>query len=111
MFMSFIVNLANKMLSEGLYPDDIDLTEGKYHRFKSRGECKKKCCGYRIFEQQKGAHLICYRRNIDIIWFDGKSENFSKEDKIFVELEKNRIQEQRRIDQQLKAYKSELFFK
>jgi putative DNA primase/helicase len=108
--MNFLNDLIDQMACIGLYTDHIELSEGKYHRFKSRGECKKKCCGYRIFEQQKGAHLICYRRNIDVVWFSGKSMQIVKEDRIFIELERERIESERRLNQQLMAHKSEVFF-
>jgi phage/plasmid primase-like uncharacterized protein len=93
MAVSFENNLYNALASYGLsYSGEIKYHAGSYHRFTSNnGACKNNCCGYRIFESQLGAHIICFRQDIDEIWFDGSYKRLFLHEKIALEEERRRI--------------------
>ncbi len=87
--MDFAHKLICAMTAHDLHPDSLDLTPGKYHRFRSQGICKKKCCTYRIFDHYAGAHFLCWRRGISHIWFaKSKDQRFTAEQKRIIANEK-----------------------
>lgn len=92
--MSFEYNLICAMREYDLHINSINLETGKYHRFRSLGTCKNKCCEYRIFENQLGAHFKCFRRGIDRFWFDGDR------DRMTVTQQKTMAEERRRVEQE-----------
>lgn len=108
--MNFINNLINAMADYELYTNTIELTTGKYHRFKSAGVCKKKCCEYRIFENELGAHFRCWRRGIDKIWFDGSIGQVSLKQRIEMALERERIALERKQAYDRMALKCSRFY-
>lgn len=68
--MSFEFALREAMFrNEMPYYGYLHLNPMKYYAFNSDGICHKKCCRYRIFEGQVGAHLRCWKRGIDVYWF------------------------------------------
>lgn len=85
--MSFEYNLISAMKAHGLYINSINMETGKYHRFRSLGTCKTKCCEYRVFTNEMGAHFKCFRRGIDKIWFsDAKA--LTPSDRLLLDVER-----------------------
>lgn len=110
--MDFYQKLLAAMQQSELYPSSLDLTPGKYHRFKSEGICKKKCCSYRIFPQQAGAHFLCWRRGIYKIWFTkSRDSKLPIEHKRIVYRETQILREkQKRESQKISANCSRFYF-
>lgn len=76
--MSFENSLREAMFKNGLpFYGHLFLEPGRYISFNSDGICRKKCCRYRVFEQQVGAHLRCWRRAIDVFWFYKDKQSLS----------------------------------
>src|SRR6267142_3315882 len=95
--MSFIVAFRDALMSaECPYSGSIQFETQKYHIFNSEGICRKKCCRYRLFENEIGAHIVCWRRGIDITWF-------YKDYKLFSDDEKSRFDKERQNQLDLKA--------
>ncbi len=86
--MNFEYDLIAAMREWDLHINSINLEVGKYHRFRSLGTCKTKCCEYRVFENQLGAHFKCFRRGIDRFWF-------AKDRSVLTTYEKEQMQAER----------------
>lgn len=95
--MSFEYDLISAMREWDLHINSIDLTEGKYHRFRSIGVCKTKCCEYRIFENQLGAHFQCWRRGINRFWFANSDRKPTIAEQIQMQNERDRIARDRLV--------------
>ena len=93
--MSFEYNLISAMREYDLHINSINLEPGKYHRFRSLGTCKSKCCEYRIFENQLGAHFKCFRRGIDRFWFDGDMNKVTVMQRKAMAVERQRVEQER----------------
>lgn len=79
--MLFIHSLRDAMFSSRFpYSGTIYLETGKYYPFSSENICKNKCCRYRIFEKEIGAHFLCWRRQIEHYWFYNSGKVFTKEE-------------------------------
>ena len=95
--------MRDAMYVNGLpYSGELYPYTGKYYPFVSEnGECKKKCCRYRIFPQQLGAHFVCWRRNISVIWFVKKPKQFTSNEVKIIHQERDQIyrkqQEKRKL--------------
>ena len=91
--MSFFNKLQNAMFDRDFpYSGTFNHTIGAYHAFTSEnGECKKKCCRYRLFENDLGAHLSCWRRKLDSYWFLKEGNKLSYEEKYTLEHERNKM--------------------
>ncbi len=107
--MSFEYDLINAMREWDLHINEINLEPGKYHRFRSLGTCKTKCCEYRVFENQLGAHFKCFRRGIDRFWFAGSNERPSMHEREIMAIERERITQERIAYQQRAAERCEAF--
>lgn len=97
----FAKSLQEIMAINGMVvPNDINinLAQGEYHRFRSR-DCKTRCCEYRVFERLLGAHIKCFRRGINIIWWYKDYHSLSHSDKLSQRNERLKLQKQREIDQ------------
>jgi putative DNA primase/helicase len=108
--MNFQYDLIAAMREYDLHINQLNTEPGKYHRFRSLGTCKTKCCEYRIFENQLGAHFKCFRRGIDRFWFANSEQHVSRDDRILMQLERDRINRERIISQEKAASKCERFF-
>lgn len=108
--MSFDYALIQAMKEWDLHLNSVNLETGKYHRFRSLGTCKTKCCEYRIFENELGAHFKCFRRGIDRFWFAGSAERPSLETRRIIALERDRCERDRRESQERAAARCERFF-
>ena len=108
--MQFEYDLISAMREYDLFINSINLEAGKYHRFRSIGTCKTKCCEYRIFENQLGAHFKCFRRGIDRFWFANSERQPSMEDRRQMAEERSRIERERKAHQTRMASKCEAFF-
>lgn len=96
--MSFEYDLLNAMRAHDLITDHINIEPGKYHRFKSAGICKSKCCEYRVFENLLGAHFRCFRRGIDEIWFAKSNQKLSYQERYAARQQFDRINQEREIN-------------
>lgn len=108
--LTFTAQLIHEMSSYGLHIDYINLQPGIYHRFSSADNCKNKCCEYRIFDNQLGAHFKCFRRNIDVIWFAKNQHRLTYQERQLRILEHERLCEARETAQAIIADKCERFF-
>lgn len=108
--MDFEYQLICAMQESDLHISSINLATGIYHRFKSEGTCKKKCCEYRIFENLLGAHFKCFRRGIDRFWFARKDGLITNHDKKILYNERARLNEERKNNQQRLANKCARFY-
>ena len=108
--MQFEYDLISAMREYDLFINSINLEAGKYHRFRSIGTCKTKCCEYRIFENHLGAHFKCFRRGIDRFWFANSERQHSMEDRRQMAEERSRIERERKAHQTRMAAKCEAFF-
>lgn len=89
--MQFEYELINAMSQWDLNINSINLEPGKYHRFRSIGTCKTKCCEYRVFENQLGAHFKCFRRGIDRFWFAKDLSKVTQQENLAMQQERDRI--------------------
>lgn len=110
--MNFQAKLLDAMSQNELYIDHLNMEEGKYHYFKSKGICRKssKCCRYRIFENELGAHLLCHRRGINKVWFAKDLAVMSREEKYELRQERERIDQERAREQSKAIMKCRGFF-
>lgn len=111
--MSFQYELISAMGQWGLHINSVNLTPGIYHRFKSMNTCSKsstKCCEYRVFENEQGAHLKCWRRGIDHIWFAKSDSPLSREDRERMAEERAAIERLRVQTQIILAAKCRRFY-
>lgn len=95
--MSFEYELRDAMNANGFpYGGNLHTYVGTYHQFTSEnGDCKNKCCRYRIFESQLGAHITCWRRDNDFIWFQGNYKKLSIEEKEILQKERDDVRDKR----------------
>ncbi len=93
--MSFEYDLICAMRESDLHINSINTETGKYHRFRSLGTCKTKCCEYRVFENQLGAHFKCFRRGIDRFWFANREQVLSMSDRRLIQEERDRVNRER----------------
>lgn len=90
--MSFFLQMRDALFNNGFpYNGEINSVIGTYHSFNSEnGTCKKKCCRYRLFENDLGAHFICWRRGVDYFWFVKDSKSFTSIEKRQIAIERKK---------------------
>jgi putative DNA primase/helicase len=110
MYMSFEYDLICAMREYDLHTNSLNLEPGKYHRFRSLGTCKTKCCEYRVFENQIGAHFKCFRRGIDRFWFADSDHKPSLDERRQMAEERDRVDRARKADQYHAAVRCGGFF-
>ena len=108
--MSFEYDLISAMRQWDLHVNSLNLEPGKYHRFRSLGTCKTKCCEYRIFENQLGAHFKCFRRGIDRFWFAGNATRLTSEQRLQQAIERDRVTQSRLLAQAMVAERCNAFY-
>jgi len=91
--MNFVADILDAMSANQMpHVGNINLYTGVYHAFtSSSGNCKNNCCRYRIFELQLGAHLICWKRNIDVFWFAKDRKTLTLKEKISFHNENEKV--------------------
>ena len=105
--MSFYHKMRDAMYERGLpYSGSIKQYPDKYHVFTSENdECKDKCCRYRIFTNELGAHFVCWRRDINLYWFPREYKTFTPIEKAQFSQERERAKKLQ-LEQQQEALKS-----
>lgn len=93
--MSFEYDVITAMREYDLHINALNLEIGKYHRFRSLGTCKTKCCEYRVFENELGAHFKCFRRGIDRFWFSKERSELGYDDRRLMQAERDRVTRER----------------
>lgn len=108
--MSFVTELMIAMSEWDLHTNSIQLEQGIYHRFRSIGTCKTKCCEYRIFENELGAHFRCWRRGINRYWNVNRKSPFTLQERRIMAMERDRVDQERRAIYAAIAKKCDKFF-
>ena len=108
--MSFEHELMLAMSEWDLHVNTIQPEIGIYHRFRSIGTCKTKCCEYRIYERYLGAHFRCWRRGISRFWNVGRDSPFDLEERRIMQMERDRINADRQLMYAKTASRCEQFY-
>lgn len=101
--MDFINHLRLFMNQNAFpYSGEILFNSTQYIPFNSNGLCKNKCCRYRIFSGETGAHLYCWRRELSVYFWHKEYKKLSEKEKHQITQE-NKNQLKLRIQARMKG--------